>query len=274
MKTSLNIYSLIACALLTVLTACSSTQNKVVEIETPFGTMHARLYDDTPNHRDNFVKLASDGAYDSLLFHRVLRNYIIQGGDPESRNAEPGVRLGMTSIGDNIDAEILFPTHFHKRGALAMARQSDATNPEKRSSGSQFYIVTGQLQTEQAMTEAETIHDNKTRRQIYQEILKFYEDSLTLLQKQGRAQELSDMQIRIIERVEMLLQDRGMFKFTDEIRQEYAEHGGLPQLDGDYTVFGEIIDGFNVLDSINQVSVTPPSMRPYHDVWMKIKVVD
>lgn len=262
-----------ALALALLLAGCSNRRCQV-DIVTPYGSMRAMLYDDTPRHRDNFMRLVRDGAYDSLLFHRVLRDYIVQGGDPKSKGAPQGETLGMTSMGDEIDAEILYPTHFHKRGALCAARTGDAINPDKRSSGSQFYIVQGARQTDQQMDDYEAIHDNKARRLIYQALLPFYQDSLQLLQDQHREQEMSDMQLRVIDRVEDMLNEKyGHFATPEDVREVYRTQGGLPQLDGDYTVFGEIVDGFNVLDSISEAPVRAPSMRPGHDIWMIIREV-
>lgn len=260
-------------AALLVLSSCAKS-NQMVEIQTPYGTMKAILYDDTPRHRDNFIHLAQNGKYDSLLFHRVVRGFIIQGGDPDSRHTYPSDRLGKNSIGDPIDAEILYPTHFHKRGALCAARASDATNPLRKSSGSQFYIVQGSRQTNAAIDEAIVIHNNQRRQQIYHDILKFYNDSLQLLQSQGKAQELSDLQISIIERVEQVLNERGPFDVPDDIRQLYTTEGGLPQLDGDYTVFGEVIDGLDIIDSIAFAPLTNLTMRPANDIWMVVRLVD
>ncbi len=261
---------IVSAFLMTILSSCKKT-NEVI-IETPMGVMRARLYDDTPQHRDNFLKLVENGAYDSLLFHRVIEDNIIQGGDPESRTAGLNEPLGGHSIGEPIDAEILFPKHYHKRGAIVAARQSDKVNPERKSSGSQFYIVVGpRHRTEEQMDNQELEHDNRNRSRIYTEILHFYEDSLQMLQNEGRSDELSAMQFRILDRVEEILNDRGHFKYPDEVRADYINKGGLIELDGEYTVFGEIIDGFDVLDSIANVHVGLPRMRPLENVWMVIK---
>lgn len=184
-------------------------------IETEYGNMKVMLYNTTPKHRDNFVKLTKAGFYDDLLFHRVIPNFMIQGGDPNSRNAAPGTMLGMGDPGYQIDAEIGAP---HFKGALAAARDQ---NPEKRSSGSQFYIVQGQ-----------PIDDNV----------------LDGLEKQ-----------------------KGI-RYSPEQRQLYREIGGAPFLDGDYTVFGEVVEGLDVLDKIAAVP-TAPGDRPLQDVKMKVKLV-
>ncbi len=267
---------LTALASMALMTSCKDAPNKDlrVAIETPYGTMKVKLYDDTPLHRDNFIKLVREGAYDSLLFHRVIRGFMIQGGDPDSRHAAPTQKLGESSIGNDIPAEIVFPAHFHKRGALAAAREPDSVNPERKSSGSQFYIVQGERQTEESIGETETKHNNKVRVNLYPEIMKFYSDSLQELQNQGKALEMSEMQLRVIQKLEDVAQARGLFMhYTDEIRQVYETDGGTPHLDSEYTVFGEVYEGLNVIDSIASVAVMPPAMRPAKDVWMVMREI-
>ena len=265
---------LLTLLLMAGLASCSTDTDKMVEIRTPYGTMKAVLFDDTPRHRDNFLRLARAHKYDSLLFHRVLRGYLIQGGDPQSRHAEPGQRLGRNSIGKGIEAEIRYPEHFHKRGALCAARSQDEVNPTKESSGSQFYIVQGMPQETSKLDEFATIHDNKLRGQIYQDLQVFYQDSLQQLQDEGKAQELADMHIRIIEKTEMVLQDKGHFTYPDEVREAYQTIGGTPELDGDYTVFGEVVEGLEIIDSIAQQPVEVPGLRPAKDIWMVIRVIE
>lgn len=169
-----------------------------VEMQTSSGNIVILLYDDTPLHRDNFIKLVQEGTYDGLLFHRVIEGFMIQGGDPDSRDAKPGKMLGEGDLGYLIPAEFV-PNRFHKRGALAAARQGDDVNPDKQSSASQFYIVQGTVWSE-ADLERMAVRFNK--------------------------------------------------KFTAEQRKVYATEGGAPHLDGDYTVFGEVIEGMDVVDSI------------------------
>lgn len=256
------------------LTSCESKQNLRVAIETPYGTMKVRLYDDTPQHRDNFIKLVRGGEYDSLLFHRVINSFMIQGGDPESKGAPLRKQLGEGQIGSDIPAEIVFPTHFHKRGALAAAREPDSVNPEHKSSGSQFYIVQGQVFTERELNELETKMNNKVRVRIYNEIMKFYADSLQALQDAGDAQALSEMQIRMIDKVEEVGKARGEFvTFPQEVRDVYETEGGTPHLDTQYTVFGEVYEGLNVIDSIASVGVIPPAMRPGRNIWMVMREI-
>lgn len=268
-----KILLLLSTCLLAMLLSCSANKDCRVAIQTPYGTMKARLYDDTPLHRDNFMKLVRSGEYDSLLFHRVVRGFMIQGGDPTSRHASPTQKLGEASIGVDIPAEIVYPEHFHKKGALCAARQPDVSNPDKKSSGSQFYIVQGQVQSPITLGEIETIHNNRARGRIYKEVMKFYEDSLQILQNEGKAEELSNMQIRIVERVEQLGRERGeIIDMPEEVRNVYQTLGGTPHLDMDYTVFGEVYEGLDIIDSIASVAVYP-NMRPGRDVWMVIREI-
>ena len=140
---------------LALVAATAFSQSTKVLIETSMGNMTVMLYDDTPLHRDNFVKLAESGFYEGLLFHRVINNFMIQAGDPMSKNAAPNARLGNGGPGYTIPAEIVYPTHFHKKGALAAARTGDNVNPKRESSGSQFYIVQGQKYTDMKLDQFE-----------------------------------------------------------------------------------------------------------------------
>jgi cyclophilin family peptidyl-prolyl cis-trans isomerase len=197
-------------------------QSIKVKIETSKGTMVAVLYDETPIHRDNFVKLAESGFYEGLLFHRVINTFMIQGGDPESKNAPLTKQLGNGGPGYTLPAEII-PKYYHKKGALAAARTGDQMNPQRRSSGSQFYIVHGK---------------------------KFTDMQLDSMEKQMNT------------------------KFTKEQRDTYVEIGGAPHLDAQYTVFGEIIEGYDVIDKIAGVE-TNDKDRPVEDVKIiKISVVE
>lgn len=194
----------------------------IVEIKTPKGSMFARLYDETPQHRDNFLKLAREGFYDGTNFHRIIKSFMIQGGDPYSKNPATADMSGTGGPGYTIEAEIQ-PRFFHKKGALAAARQGDNINPQKRSSGSQFYIVQGNTYN---------------------------------------ANQLESLEKRI-------QYAKPGFTWTPEQKAEYAQSGGTPHLDGDYTVFGEIINGFDVLDEIAKVP-TLPGDRPTEEMKMQI----
>jgi len=191
-----------------------ATAQTYVLLQTSMGDIKIRLYDETPLHRDNFIRLVKENYFDNILFHRVIAGFMIQTGDPDSRNAPAGQSLGMGGPAYKLPAEIL-PQFFHKKGALAAARQSDAVNPKKESSGSQFYIVEG---------------------------APLSPSQLDALEKQGRHT-----------------------AFTPEQREAYTTLGGTPHLDGAYTVFGEVVEGLDVVDQIAAVQ-TDNRNRPLSDV--------
>ncbi|MGN0234025.1 MAG: peptidylprolyl isomerase [Bacteroidaceae bacterium] len=192
-------------------------RRSVVLIETSVGNIRVALSDDTPMHRNNFLRLVSKGYYDGTLFHRVIENFMIQGGDPDSKDAAPGVELGNGEPDYRIPAEFDLPFLYHWRGALAAARESDEYNPERESSGSQFYIVW------------------------------------------GKKQKASD-----IRKVTDMLEEKGI-KLTSHMIDEYMTRGGTPHLDGQYTVFGEVIEGLEVVGKIQGVK-TDKNDRPIEDV--------
>ena len=198
-----------------------SEKEYYVKIETSYGDMVVKLYNETPLHRDNFIKLVKEGTYNDLLFHRVINQFMIQGGDPNSRTAKPGQMLGDGELGYTIPAEFV-PTLFHKKGALAAARQGDEVNPTKASSSCQFYIVQG------------TTWDANRLKMVEQ--------------RMGKS-------------------------FTAEQAEVYATVGGTPFLDGDYTVFGEVVEGMEVIDKIAAVPCGPMD-RPIEDVKMKMSIVE
>ena len=273
-KTMRTIYTLIA-IILVAFSACSNgvPDADYVIISTQYGDMKVLLYDDTPVHKQNFLKLAYEGKYDSLLFHRVIRDFMIQGGDPNSRHAGKDVDLGDGEIGTAIDAEIVYPKHFHKRGALAAARKGDNVNPEKKSSGSQFYIVQGQRFTPDMLDQMEAKHNTRIKNEIFYKIQPFYQDSLKYYQDNGMSEELMELQLRIMAKVTEMAEDKGLFTIPEDIREVYMTEGGTPHLDGDYTVFGEVVEGLDVIDSIAQV-MTDMRDRPTKDVRMAIRIED
>ena len=205
-------------AMISLLISCNSDQKYYAIIETDFGTMKAELFNSTPGHRDNFIKIANQNFYDGLLFHRVMQGFMIQGGDPNSRNADPNMSLGTGGPGYTIPAEIGLP---HYKGTLAAARTPDAANPQKASSGSQFYIVQG-------------IPVNKA-----------------MLDNIGA--------------------QKGI-QYSPEQIAKYERLGGYPMLDMEYTVFGEVVEGLDVIDKIAAVQVGVAN-RPIQDVKMKVSVV-
>lgn len=265
-------------ALLTLVfsfTYYSIKSNNIITISTIYGDMKVKLYDETPLHKENFIKLVSEHFFDDLLFHRVIKDFMIQGGDPDSKNAKPEVMLGNGGPGYNIPAEFV-PGLIHKKGALSAARESDQINPKKESSGSQFYIVQGRVFTNQELNILEAKMNQKLKNDIMGKIL-MNPDNVTLRQrldsiKNSGSQEAMMKFIKDLEPLaekEMAMQNP--FKFSDQQRKIYTTIGGTPHLDGNYTVFGEVIEGSNVIDSIAAVK-TDKNDRPMTDVKMKIKL--
>jgi peptidyl-prolyl cis-trans isomerase B (cyclophilin B) len=198
-------------------------------METNMGNIVIELYNETPKHRDNFLKLVRAGFYDGVLFHRVIKDFMIQAGDPASKQAEANQLLGDSNEPYSVPAEICFPKLFHKRGALAAAREGDDVNPERKSSAFQFYIVYGQ---------------------------EFNEPMLDRVQQ--RIDKYTD----------------GTVQLTPELREVYKTIGGTPHLDGQYTVYGEVVEGLDIVEKIQAVE-TDANDRPVEDVKIiKAEVIE
>ncbi|MGC9150942.1 MAG: peptidylprolyl isomerase [Microbacter sp.] len=234
-------------------------------IETTAGTMSVTLYDETPIHRDNFVKLAQSGFYNDLLFHRVIKNFMIQTGDPESKNANQQKHLGSGGPGYTLPAEILFPTFFHKKGALAAARQSDEVNPQKASSGSQFYIVQGQPMTDRELDQIEQSARYAKEKEIFQQIAETYRSQIVALQKANDTEGLNALRDKIYDETKKRVDTMDPFRFTPEQREAYKTVGGASFLDGNYTVFGEVTEGLDIIDRIADAK-TNAHDRPLVDI--------
>ena len=207
--------------LISILSLFACQKERRVVMETTMGVIELKLYDQTPLHRDNFLSLVKEGAYDSLLFHRVIRDFMIQGGDPDSKEAAPGVLLGEGDRPYTVPAEFrLEEGIYHRRGVLAAARESDDVNPEQRSSAMQFYIVWGRVFDDEGLDKVQERMDRQTG---------------------------------------------GRVRLTPEMRETYKSIGGTPHLDGQYTVFGEVTRGLEVVDAIQNVA-TDENDRPLEDV--------
>ena len=239
-----------------------------IKISTSEGDIVVRLYDETPKHRDNFVKLAKEGYFDGTLFHRVIKDFMIQGGDPDSKGAPKGKRLGMGGPDYTIPAEFVYPERFHKRGALAAARQGDQVNPKKESSGCQFYIVTGQVYNDSTLVNMEKRKNYNVLNAAFSQLVMKNREEIMNLQKKGDEKALMAMQDKLLAQAREQIKDVPEFKFTQEQVEAYTSIGGTPHLDGEYTVFGEVVDGMNVVDEIQQVA-TNTSDRPVDDVVIK-----
>ena len=248
-------------------------KEELVSIQTEFGEIKVKLYDDTPLHKINFLKLVSEGFYNDLLFHRVINNFMIQGGDPSSKNAEPGKRLGGGSPEYMIDAEFLPKKYFHKKGALAAARTGGAANPEKRSSGSQFYIIHGKTFTDGALDTMQMVVNRQKKNDMLKEYLDNAKDELQDFRNNNDQQGFNIRIAELREEVDSVFESsEDKFVFSAEQRELYKTIGGYPSLDGEYTVLGEVVEGLDVLDKIAAVE-TDKYNRPLQDVKMKVELV-
>lgn len=237
-------------------------KDALVELNTSMGDVVVELFNDTPQHRDNFLKLVKEGYYDGVLFHRVINDFMVQTGDPNSKNASSGAQLGSGDPGYTIPAEIVYPKHYHKYGALAAARTGDAMNPEKRSSGSQFYIVTGKTMSERQLENMDAKRINSELQSYFQNLAMQYRDSIQSMQKAGDQAGLESLRQELIKQTEAAVNPQEM---SAEMKTEYSTKGGTPHLDGGYSVFGQVLKGMDVVDKIQKVD-TDSSDRPLEDV--------
>ena len=236
----------------------------VVRLETTLGNIDIKLYNETPGHKENFINNVKDGAYDGVLFHRVINEFMVQTGDPSSKTATKGQMLGSSDHGEEIPAEFVYPKLFHKRGAIAAARTGDNVNPEKKSSGSQFYIVTGKKYNEQELIQMEKSIQNRQKQSVFQDLCSENRDEIFRLRKERNSAGLTELQEKLIKQTEDTVKSN-LFHFTPEQKKEYTENGGTPFLDGSYTVYGEVISGMEVVDSLQTVK-TDSNDRPIEDV--------
>ena len=244
-----------------------------VEIQTSEGDITVRLFGDIPKHRDNFLKLVKEGYYDNVLFHRVINEFMVQTGDPDSKAAPVGKMLGSGGPGYTLDAEIVYPAHFHKRGALAAARQGDQVNPERRSSGSQFYIVTGKAYNDSTLSQMERQIDMMQKQQIFNDLTKQYKDSIMNMRRNRDQAGLQALQEELIAITEKKAAENPA-SLTPAQREAYTTKGGTPHLDGQYTVFGEVVSGMDVVDKIEKAE-TDGNDRPVKDIRiLSMKEVD
>ena len=240
-----------------------------VKIQTMLGDIVVRLYDETPIHRDNFVKLAKEGYYDGTLFHRVIKDFMIQGGDPDSKGAPASQMLGMGGPDYTLEAEIKEGL-YHKRGALAAARQGDEMNPERRSSGSQFYIVWGQVYNEGQLRQFAKQLKMQQIQSAFNQLAAKHRDEIMQMRRERDRAGLQALQERLANEAEAQVKGNGM---TEEQMKLYTTVGGTPHLDGQYTVFGEVEEGLDVVELI-QGSATRRGDRPIDDIEMRVSVID
>ena len=235
-----------------------------VKLETTMGDIVVELYNETPQHRDNFVKLVQEGYYDGVLFHRVIKDFMIQTGDGNSKTAGPDATLGDGDPGYTIPAEFVYPKYFHKRGALAAARTGDQVNPERRSSGSQFYIVTGKIYSSDELKMMTQRLATVKKQDIFRRLVNENHAQIETLQRNQDNEGLNELQNRLIQQTEAEAA-QSPFSLTDEQIDAYTSVGGTPHLDGQYTVFGQVIEGMDVVDKI-QNAQTGRLDRPVSDI--------
>lgn len=242
-----------------------------LQIETTAGPIKIRLYDDTPLHRDNFLKLAKEGYYDGVLFHRVIKDFMVQTGDPDSKNAQPGAMLGAGSPDYTIPAEFVYPKHYHKYGALAAARTGDDMNPERRSSGSQFYIVTGKKYLPAQLSRMEEMSVQKQLQAYFMNLQRQKMDTIRALRLAKDSVGLENLRQELIRETEANVKPVNM---TEQQVRDYTTIGGTPHLDGQYTVFGEVLEGMDTIDKI-QNAETDGHDRPIEDIKIvSVKVIE
>ena len=279
MKKTTILFTLILCCI----TACTGNQKKnnnmandnatLVKIETTMGDITVKLYDETPKHKENFIKLVKEGVYDSTLFHRVIKNFMIQAGDPTSKTASATDTLGSGDVGYTIPAEFN-PKFFHKRGVLAAARQGDDVNPNKESSGCQFYIVTGRKFSEAQMINMENQMNEARLDTVFQALARKHMKEIYKMRKANDMEGLMELQDSLENQARKEVAKEPSLKFTPEQIKAYTTVGGAPHLDGSYTVFGEVVDGMNVVAEI-ETAKTNRQDRPTQNIRiLKATVVE
>lgn len=247
---------------LTAISCASGEQETIVALETTAGTIRLKLYDDTPGHRDNFLQNVKQGLYDGVTFHRIIRNFMIQTGDPFTR---PGEVADTTKKDLTIPAEIVYPRHYHKRGSIGAAREGDDENPRKESNKFQFYIVTGKHYSDAGLSELEGIaYQNKVEK-IYNENTKNYTARLDAMRRQRDRDGVSDLLDSILTEAQAEVAANPPAPFTSEQKRIYKSRGGSPWLDGEYTVFGEVIEGMKIVEDIERVK-TGSDDKPIREI--------
>jgi peptidylprolyl isomerase len=247
-----------------------------VLIHTDLGDIKILLYNETPLHRDNFIKLVKEGTLNGTLFHRVIEGFMIQGGDPGSKDAAPGVPLGNGNVGYTIPAEFN-PKLYHKKGALAGARESDEVNPTKSSSGCQFYIVHGRQFSDTLLTMQEMRINQPLMQQIFSEYIAkpenaAFRDKFIRYQNQQKMDSLQILSQQVEPYIRTEMAKRKPYKFSPEQRKVYSTIGGAPHLDGSYTVFGEVYEGLDIVDKIATAEKDQYD-RPKTDIHMTLSII-
>lgn len=256
---------LLLTAMATISCARKNDMEPVIKFKTTEGTIVVKLYPKTPKHRDNFVKLVESGYYNGVLFHRVISDFMIQAGDPDSKNAGKKAELGSGDVKYTIDAEIVYPQYYHKKGALAAARQGDQVNPKRESSGAQFYFVQGRIFTDKELDALEKKNAQKLEMKLFKEIEQAKITELNKYKSVGNQDKINELRDSILLQVHEKMNQNPSYKFTEAQRNDYKTIGGTPHLDGEYTVFGEVIKGLEIVTNISRKK-TGKLDRPLEDI--------
>lgn len=237
-----------------------------VLMHTSMGDIQLKLYNETPKHRDNFIQLVKDGTYNGLLFHRVIKDFMIQGGDVTSKDAPMNKSLGAGDLGYTVPAEFNYPKYFHKKGALCAARTGDEVNPERASSASQFYIVTGKKYSKAELNQMEKQLENRLKQSIFARLQAENKPKIMEYYRSGNKEELAILRDTLIGKTELEAEKRkDETKLPKELREIYKTEGGVPFLDNQYTVYGEVVKGIEVVEAIQNVK-TNKQDRPTENV--------
>lgn len=247
-----------ACIFCLVCTSCNSqpdTTQKEVVLETTAGNIRLRLYNDTPGHRDNFIRNVEEGMYTGVTFHRVIRNFMIQTGDPCTRPESYPVKIDEKgdTIPETISAEIVWPVHANVRGAVAAARESDDTNPERASDKFQFYIVTGRTCTDDDLNGYETGRAQRDADILYAKKQEEHKDELDKLRAARDKYGISDLLEKLQDEARYEMSENPPITYPNDLRRRYKVNGGAPWLDNEYTVFGEVVEGMKTVETIQKV---------------------
>lgn len=243
-----------------------------VLIKTTLGEIQVKLYDQTPLHRDNFLKLVKEEYYNGTLFHRVIKNFMIQAGDPDSKGAPKNKSLGTGGPGYTVPAEIVYPELFHKRGALAAARQGDEINPERNSSGSQFYIVWGEVYNAGKLKQLEKSLTVQKENEIFNKLAAENKSKIMDLRRSRDNEGLMALQEELIALTKGQIKEMGGAGLTEAQREAYTTVGGTPHLDDQYTVFGEVVEGLDIVEKIQEIA-TGAADRPQEDIILTMEII-
>lgn len=242
-----------------------------VLMQTSYGAVTLKLYNETPAHRDNFLKLVGEGTYNGLLFHRVIKEFMIQGGDVTSKDAPINKSLGAGDLGYTVPAEFVYPKYFHKKGALCAARTE---NPEKASSASQFYIVTGKTYSDGEIKQMEKQMESHLVQSIFNQLQAENKPKIMELYRSGQKEEMMILRDTLVGKAQLEAEKRkDECKMSQEVKEAYQTLGGTPFLDNNYTVYGEVVEGLEVIEKIEKAA-TNKQDRPLENIIIEeVKVI-